>query len=260
MLKNEIIEKAKESHSNELFNSLDFSLIEENHSYKSHDKINLICLKHNITFSPKLRLFINDSNCPICANEIRKEKNRKEIYKTNFIKLADIKHNGNYDYSLVNYINAKEKVDIICKNCGRVFKQSPNDHLNGRGCPYCRESKLEKEVEIILNENNIEYISQCNSRYFSWLNKLSFDFYLPKHRIAIECQGRQHFEIVKAFGGEEEYNNIVRRDLNKIKLCNENNIKLIYYSHCKYNILNGLDIISNPTHLIEKIFEYLINS
>lgn len=51
------------------------------------------------------------------------------------------------------------------------------------------------------------------------------DFYLPKHNIVIECQGIQHFESVKFFGGEENFNETVLRDKNKLSLCTENGIK-----------------------------------
>lgn len=45
-----------------------------------------------------------------------------------------------YDYSLVDYVNSKTKVSIICKSCG-VFNQEPCKHLQGRGCPNCRKVK-----------------------------------------------------------------------------------------------------------------------
>ena len=50
--------------------------------------------------------------------------------------IANNRQNNLYDYSKVNYINAREKVCIICKIHGD-FLQSPNDHLNGCGCQKC---------------------------------------------------------------------------------------------------------------------------
>jgi len=57
--------------------------------------------------------------------------------KVNFIKKARAVHGNLYDYSLVEYINAKLKVDIICEKHG-VFHQTPNSHLCGSGCSYCK--------------------------------------------------------------------------------------------------------------------------
>jgi len=45
-------------------------------------------------------------------------------------------HDNKYCYSLTEYINAKTKVNIICEKHG-PFMQTPNDHLNGTGCPGC---------------------------------------------------------------------------------------------------------------------------
>ena len=53
-----------------------------------------------------------------------------------FIKKAKKVHGDKYDYSKVNYIGSKIEVTIICPEHGE-FKQRPNDHLNGIGCPKC---------------------------------------------------------------------------------------------------------------------------
>lgn len=53
-----------------------------------------------------------------------------------FIKKAKTIHGDKYDYSKVNYVNAKEKVCIICPIHGE-FLQTPNNHLSGQGCPKC---------------------------------------------------------------------------------------------------------------------------
>jgi hypothetical protein len=46
-------------------------------------------------------------------------------------------HGDIYDYSLVEYINAKTKVKIICKKHG-VFEQDPDNHSRGSGCKFCK--------------------------------------------------------------------------------------------------------------------------
>jgi hypothetical protein len=51
-----------------------------------------------------------------------------------FINKAKKVHNDKYDYSLVEYVNARTKVKIIDAHHG-VFEQTPTDHLNGKGCP-----------------------------------------------------------------------------------------------------------------------------
>lgn len=55
--------------------------------------------------------------------------------KETFIAKATAKHGGFYDYSLVNYISSRDKVEIICPDHG-VFLQSPASHLTSR-CFKC---------------------------------------------------------------------------------------------------------------------------
>ena len=75
-----------------------------------------------------------------------------------FIEKSKEKHNDKYDYSLVEYKNNKTKVKIICPEHG-MFEQTPNNHLNNNGCPYCGNKsssynrKLDKE-KFILNCTN----------------------------------------------------------------------------------------------------------
>lgn len=52
-----------------------------------------------------------------------------------FIKRAILIH-PEYNYSKVNYIDAKTKVEIICPTHGSFFQQ-PSNHLHGDGCPKC---------------------------------------------------------------------------------------------------------------------------
>lgn len=50
----------------------------------------------------------------------------------NFLELARNKHLDRYDYSGVEYVNSRTKVDIICNKHG-LFKQVPSSHLRGMG-------------------------------------------------------------------------------------------------------------------------------
>lgn len=52
-----------------------------------------------------------------------------------FTKAAEV-HGARYDYSLVEYIDGRTKVNIICGDHG-PFSQTPKAHLGGQGCPTC---------------------------------------------------------------------------------------------------------------------------
>ena len=58
-------------------------------------------------------------------------------------------HADRYDYSLVNYINAKTTVKIICPIHGE-FEQIPRNHVRGNNCPKC--SGKNKTNEDIISD------------------------------------------------------------------------------------------------------------
>lgn len=65
----------------------------------------------------------------------------KKITTQSFIEKASVIHNNKYDYSKTEYKYAQEKVTITCPIHGD-FKQTPNKHLQGQGCPECAKSKM----------------------------------------------------------------------------------------------------------------------
>ena len=182
---------------------------------------------------------------------------------SDFIKDAINVHGSKYDYSKVNYINNHTKVIITCRKHGD-FEQTPNSHLNGRGCPKCKSSHLENNVRNILKEKNILFIEQ---KRFDWLGQLSLDFYIPSIKTAIECQGIQHFTPRDfAYKGNEWsnelYEKIIERDSRKNKLCKENGIKLIYFTDCDDKIINegnNKELYHDIIKSNEKLKEYINN-
>ena len=58
-----------------------------------------------------------------------------------FISKAATIHHNKFDYTLVDYRYASQKVKIICPVHG-AWEQRPNDHLMGCGCPGCKFDKI----------------------------------------------------------------------------------------------------------------------
>ena len=179
------VEKAKKVHNNKY----DYSKVEY---INSHSKVCIICPIHGEFWITPCR-HLGGQGCKKCGDLER--FNSKKVQQEDWIKAATALHNGKYDYSKVNYINANTKVCIICPKHGE-FWQKPSAHMQGQGCPICNESQLEKEIITFLNNEGIEYEYRYHSE---WLGKLELDFYLPKYNIGIECQGLQHFEPIRHF-------------------------------------------------------------
>jgi hypothetical protein len=66
-----------------------------------------------------------------------------------FINKATGIHGNKYDYSLVNYVNLRTKVKIICPIHGE-FEQTPDKHFRKRGCQKCGGTEKLTTEEFIL--------------------------------------------------------------------------------------------------------------
>jgi hypothetical protein len=116
---------------------------------RMNDPVLIGCRQHGI-FKQKPHSHLSGRGCVQCAYEKRA---RGHTYThEQVVRLFKKTHGNRYDYSLVKYHRAKEKVKIICKKHG-VFEQDPFDHYSvGTGCPYCNESKGERAIEKFLKK------------------------------------------------------------------------------------------------------------
>lgn len=179
----------------------------------------------------------NKSGCPKCANNIR-------LTKEQFVEKSNLVHYENkYNYDKVVYSTNYKKVEIFCNDCNKSFKQSPMLHMVGGGCPKCSESRGEKEISKILDQNNIKYISQYKPKGCKDKRQLSFDFYVPSLNLLIEYDGKQHFEPVKYWGGKETLENVKRRDSIKDLWADKNGVGLLritYRDDIKLTLTNKI--------------------
>ena len=137
-------------------------------------------------------------------------------------------HGGKYNYLKSVYINAKNKMIIICPIHGE-FEQTPSDHLSGYGCSKCSSSKGEKLLINLFEKNKIPYIHQYRIPDCKYLYR--YDFYLPEANILIEFHGIQHYKPIDYFGGKEGYRLIKERDLFKKEFAKLCKIKLIEFNY-----------------------------
>ena len=96
-------------------------------------KVKIICPEHGI-FEQTPYNHIMGKGCRECGNiktSIGLLKNQKW-----FVIKANGVHSSKYDYSKSTYVGIYNRIEIICREHG-IFEQSPNDHLQGKGCPKC---------------------------------------------------------------------------------------------------------------------------
>ena len=213
---NQFIEKAMLVHNN-------FYTYEETQYINSESKVLIECPKHG-KFSQFPSHHINGSGCNKCAKE--KLSTLYRMTQEKFISRAKKKHNNFYDYSKVNFINTKTKIEIICPKHGS-FKQKPTHHLSGAGCPKCKCSKGEREIIKYLESIKMNYDYQKRFHDCKHKNYLIFDFYIPEKNICIEYDGEQHFKSIPYFGGQKALRITQERDRIKTDYCKKNNIILL---------------------------------
>jgi hypothetical protein len=111
-------------------NRYDYSLAEY---LGSAAKISIICSAHG-PFKQTPSEHLIGSGCAKCGVLARAEARRKTTEE--FIYQSVVVHSDRYDYSLVEYLGAVEKVTIVCPDHG-PFEQTQNGHLGGKGCYEC---------------------------------------------------------------------------------------------------------------------------
>ena len=99
------------------------------------------------------------------------KKSKTEI----FIEKAKLVHGDKYGYSLVEYVNAKSKVLIICeKHFPSGFLQTPNQHLHPSGCMQCglehQVGLRTKTVEKFIEEGNLKYDNKFDYTQVEYIN------------------------------------------------------------------------------------------
>jgi very-short-patch-repair endonuclease len=222
----EFIEKLKKVHGDKY----DYSLVE----YKNNcTDIKIICKKHGV-FSQNPIAHRNGSKCPHCSHN-------KHKTTESFIKEAISIHGDKYDYSLVKYKNVKDYVKIKCIKHNYIFKQTPDNHLSGCGCPKYKLSKGETKIMRYLESKNILYEYQKKFKECKNIFELPFDFYLPEYNLCIEFDGKHHFIKNESWGGDEYLNKVKIRDKIKDEYCkNINNIHLLRIKYDE-NVVKKLD-------------------
>ena len=193
-------------------NKYDYSKVEY---ANNKTKVCIVCPEHG-EFWQTPSDHLNGKGCPQCAGNVRCDKDT-------FIEKAKRIHNDRYDYSKVEYVNAHTKVCIICPEHGE-FWQTPNNHLNGNGCPLCKNRKigdgLRDTVEDFTKKSNeIHDITDCLKALSPQQHNREIDVYIPSLNLGIEYNGLHwHSERL---GKDKNYH------LDKLNKCNEQGIKLI---------------------------------
>lgn len=129
-------------------------------------------------------------------------------------------------------------------DCGNYKDVATNSLTQGntKSCGCLWDSSGELAIRDYLSSNNILHETEYS---FEDLHQegetrlLRFDFALfnpdSELKALVEYDGKQHFQPVEYYGGEETFRGIVARDNLKNNYCIENNIPLIRIPYTSYN-------------------------
>ena len=169
--------------------------------------------------------FVGGTRCPHCVQLKLVDRLTKtdRQYKKEVFDIVD----NEYTF-LDHYINAQTKIRIIHNKCGNTYEVRPTDFLDHQArCPYCNSPKGEVTINKILKSLGIKYEYQKTFDDLRDIQPLSYDFYIPDQAILIEYQGRQHYEPVDVFGGEDQFKIQQKHDKMKSDYAKNHNYNLI---------------------------------
>ena len=97
------------------------------------NKIAITCPEHG-DFEQRANNHLQGKGCPECATLAiaSAQSSTTEEFKGK----ARAVHGSRYNYDRTVYVTSKKKITITCLEHGD-FKQRPNNHLQGSGCPKC---------------------------------------------------------------------------------------------------------------------------
>lgn len=210
----------------------------------AHSIAQYICPKHGLK-ETKVMLLAYGHGCSDCQYENidGKYKNnpnalKKELLSYGLEILNPEEYEGWSDTNLM----------IKCPNCGKEYISSFNNiRRNYREgaknlCRDCLKPTSLGEIKIAdyLKSHNISF--EKEKRFLDCKDKLTlpFDFYLPDDNLIIEFMGKQHYEPVPFFGGEEAFKIRKSHDKYKKRYCLENGIR---YLSIPYSNMDKIDSI-----------------
>lgn len=211
--KDVFIKKARSVHGD----NYDYSMVEYTNS---QEKVIIICTKHG-EFHQAPSSHLQNHGCPNCA--IEKNAKNTRLNQEDFINRAKKILGDKISFDKVNYIDCHTKVTLTCEDHGD-FLLTPTKVLHSkRGCPNCKNSRIESLIANKLNSLGVEFEAQKTFKGCKDKKRLVFDFYIEKLNLAIEYDGRQHYDKESIFYSK----NIVKRDMIKNTFCLQNGIQIV---------------------------------
>ena len=185
--------------------------------------------------------------CECCGKEFDVVKENKNTINQRFCSLN------------CNYIFSRKKIRLECPICKAEFFRKPSEIKNTNCCSVSCSSKLTMNqtgtssqrkltriFETLLNEDAIE---EATFQELKFKRNLRVDALFKNNRLALEFNGKQHYEEKSSFDYKIDFKESVSKDNIKIKFLLENNFNVVewpfYVSISKKNVMSVLAQMTN---------------
>lgn len=150
--------------------------------YKNNrTKTTIECKEHGL-FGQRPSDHLKGHGCDKCAKKLQ---GKRQVYTSEkFISKATARHGDKYLYDLVEYVNSKHKVEIICRQHGS-FLQLPAAHVFGQGCPICAGN---------IKSNTKEFISKARQIHGDLYDYSQTRYASDNEKVLIICNLHGDFE------------------------------------------------------------------
>ena len=169
----EFIQRARKVHDNKY----DYSKVVYE---KNNKKVCIICPEHG-EFWQTPHNHLKGQGCPKCSGRFQTDTEY-------FIEKAKKIHGNKYDYSKVEYVDSHTKVCIICPEHGE-FWQSPQNHLQKKGCTKCGIENMKNSKTY----SNDEFIALCKEVHGDKYDYSKTEYVDNNTKICIICPEHGEF-------------------------------------------------------------------
>lgn len=225
----------------------DYTLLPEPRWVSSTQKVRLRHETCGHEYDVKPQLFINGRRCAICAG---KKKRTQELFETQVSEVV-----GDEYIVLGTYVNGETPIMMQHVQCGHEWGVRPANFLNrATRCPMCctisTRSKGHEMVKEVLEHLGVTFSEEVRmirspdtGRFFV------FDFFVPDKLVAIEFDGKTHFEETRFNTRKEGLAAQQRRDTLKTKVALAHGISVL---RIDYTLTNRRELVK---HIVRQFLQ-----
>lgn len=183
----EFIERATEKHGDKY----DYSHAEYENA---KTKLKIYCKACEVFFFQTTKNHMHSYGCTKCS---RKNQGVNMTFQI-FVKKAKEVHGNKYNYEHFEFKSNKDKGDIFCNSCEKMFSLSPHGHIHGIGCPNCNKTRKLSIEDFVRRAKEVHGKKYDYSKFEYKGNKIKATFICNKCNK--EFQQTPHHHVVSKQG------------------------------------------------------------